>query len=167
MHLEKLNFGIIVISDKIYKGERVDESGKICLNMLTENNLKADFYVVVPNDENLIEESIKKCFDKARICITIGGTGPSQRDLTIEVANKLSTKLLPGFGELFRKITFERQGASKAITTRTELFLINDKVLLCLPGSPSAVRLGTELFLEVIGHLVEELSRINQPHRDF
>jgi molybdenum cofactor biosynthesis protein B len=162
----KNTVGIIVVSDRVYKGERPDESGKLSMKMLSEKGFQINHYSVVTNDEDMIRESIKNCLEKADVCITLGGTGPSPRDKTIEVASSLSTKYLPGYGEIFRKLTYESDGATKAIATRTELFVVNDKLLLCLPGSPSAVKLGITLLLDGVEHVLEELKRTDKPHRN-
>lgn len=161
----RITAGVIVISDRVYGKEQPDESGKLSVDMLSKNNFLINYYDVIPNNEEAIRESIKKCLESSDLCITIGGTGPSPKDKTIEVASTLSTKVFPGFGEIFRKITFEKESASKAIATRTELYSVNDKLLLCLPGSPSAVSLGITLLLEVVDHLLEELRRTAKPHR--
>lgn len=160
-----LKGGVIVISDRVYRGEARDESGELCRSMLAEGGFDVVYYAVVPNSAELIEGAIGACLRESRVCVTIGGTGPSPKDITIEVALRISTKTFPGFGEIFRRETLEKEGVVKAIATRAELFSVNDRLLLCLPGSPSAVRLGVSLFLRAAGHILEELTRADRQHR--
>ena len=84
---------------------------------------------------------------------------PTSRDSTYEVVTNLLEKRLDGFGELFRVLSYQEIGAS-AMMSRACAGTTEGKILLCLPGSENAVRLGmTKLILPELGHLVRELSR--------
>lgn len=157
--------GIIVTSDRVFNKEMKDESGPLCRALLERKGYTIVYYNILPNDESIIEKSIYECIKDAEICITIGGTGPTPKDKTIEVASKLADKRLPGFGEIFRFETYLKRGLVKALPTRTDLFIIKDKILLCLPGSTDAVELGMRLFLEAADHLLDEVKRIDRPHK--
>ena len=91
--------------------------------------------------------------------MTTGGTGLSSRDGTFEIASALIDKPLPGFGELFRVLSFNEIGAA-AMMSRACAGRAHGRVLICLPGSEHAVRLAmTKLVLPELGHLVREVSR--------
>ena len=96
---------------------------------------------------------------EARILITTGGTGITARDGTFEVASALIEKPLPGFGELFRMLSYQEIGAA-AMLSRACAGRVGGALLVCLPGSEHAVRLAmTKLIVPELGHLVREVSR--------
>lgn len=96
---------------------------------------------------------------EARILITTGGTGITARDGTFEVASALIEKPLPGFGELFRMLSYQEIGAA-AMLSRACAGRVGSALLVCLPGSEHAVRLAmTKLIVPELGHLVREVSR--------
>jgi molybdenum cofactor biosynthesis protein B len=95
----------------------------------------------------------------ARLIIFNGGTGISRRDRTYDVISKALEKTLPGFGELFRMLSFQEVG-SAAMMSRATAGVYRDKVVISAPGSPNAVRLAMEkLILPEIQHLAWELAR--------
>lgn len=88
-----------------------------------------------------------------------GGTGLGGRDQTFEAISGLLTKTLPGFGELFRMLSYEEIGAA-AMLSRAAGGLVGRTVVLAIPGSPAGVRLALEkLILPELGHLVREARR--------
>jgi len=91
--------------------------------------------------------------------ITTGGTGITHRDSTFEAIDGLLDKRLPGFGELFRMLSFEQVGAA-AMLSRACAGTCGRLIVLALPGSDKAVRLAmTRLILPELGHLVSEIRR--------
>jgi len=88
-----------------------------------------------------------------------GGTGLGSRDQTFETVAALLTKPMPGYGELFRWLSYQQVG-SAAMLSRAVGGLMGQTVLLTMPGSPAAVRLAMEmLILPELGHLVREARR--------
>jgi len=88
-----------------------------------------------------------------------GGTGISRRDRTFDVLSAKLEKTLPGFGEIFRMLSFEQVGAA-AILSRATAGVYRGKVVVSTPGSPAAVKLAWEkLIAPEIQHLVWELAR--------
>ena len=88
-----------------------------------------------------------------------GGTGIGSRDQTFETLERLLTKPLPGYGELFRMLSFAEIGAA-AMLSRAIGGLVGRLVVLSMPGSPAAVRLAMEkLIVPELGHLVREARR--------
>ena len=93
------------------------------------------------------------------VVITTGGTGVTARDGTFEAVDGILTKRLPGFGELFRALSYQQIGAA-AMLSRATAGLVGRTVVVVLPGSQHAVRLALEeLILPEIGHLVREARR--------
>jgi molybdenum cofactor biosynthesis protein B len=91
--------------------------------------------------------------------ITTGGTGITARDGTFEAIDGLLTKRLPGFGEIFRMISYQQIGAA-AMLSRATAGLVDRLVVIVLPGSQNAVSLAMdELVVPELGHLVREARR--------
>jgi molybdenum cofactor biosynthesis protein B len=93
------------------------------------------------------------------VIVTTGGTGISSRDTTIEIVERVLTKPLPGFGELFRYLSYPEVG-SAALLSRATGGLAGETLLFSLPGSPAAVRLALEkLLVPELPHLIWERRR--------
>jgi molybdopterin adenylyltransferase len=93
------------------------------------------------------------------VVITTGGTGITARDGTFEAVDAILTRRLPGFGEIFRTLSYQQIGAA-AMLSRATAGLVGRTVVVVLPGSTDAVRLALEeLILPEIGHLVREARR--------
>ena len=97
--------------------------------------------------------------DHVDVIITTGGTGITRRDSTFEAIDGLLEKRLPGFGELFRMLSFQEIGAA-AMLSRACMGTCRGKIIVALPGSENAVRLAlTRLLVPELGHLVNETRR--------
>jgi len=95
----------------------------------------------------------------ARAVLVTGGTGITRRDQTVEAIRPLLEKEIPGFGELFRMLSFQEIG-SAAWLSRALAGTVRGTLVFVLPGSPNAVRLALDrLILRELGHAVRELSR--------
>jgi molybdenum cofactor biosynthesis protein B len=103
-------------------------------------------------------ESLKKRDDVDAILMT-GGTGITSRDQTFETVSSLLDKPLPGYGEIFRMLSYHDIGPA-AILSRAVGGLIGRKVVLTMPGSPAAVRLAMEkIIVPQLSHLIREARR--------
>jgi molybdopterin adenylyltransferase len=100
------------------------------------------------------------CADpRVQVVILTGGTGITSRDSTFEAVEALLDKRLPGFGELFRVLSYEQVGAA-AMLSRAQMGIHARRIVVSLPGSPNACRLALDtLLLPELGHLVREVSR--------
>jgi molybdenum cofactor biosynthesis protein B len=87
----------------------------------------------------MIQQNVSKALELQSVdaIITCGGTGISPRDVTIESVKPLFEKELDGFGEIFRRLSFDEIG-SAAVLTRATAGVSNGKVIFCIPGSPQA-----------------------------
>ena len=89
----------------------------------------------------------------ASIVTSSGGTGVTPDDVTVEAAGPLFDKELPGFGELFRRLSYDEIG-TKVVGTRAVAGVADGVPVFCLPGSENAARLGTgEVVVEEAPHL--------------
>jgi molybdenum cofactor biosynthesis protein B len=137
-----------------------DESGAVVRKLLEEAGHSVVGYKVVRDEPSAIREALDEAVAAgARAFISTGGTGIGKRDSTLEALRPLLDKELPGFGELFRYLSFKEIG-SPAMMSRAAAGIGRGLVIFALPGSPQAVRLALEeLILPELGHAVRELSR--------
>ena len=153
----KVNFAVVTVSDS--RTEDTDESGQYLCNCLKDNGHRLFFYRLLKNEGAEIAQIIKQLPADVQIVIFSGGTGLSHRDITVETVTPLLDKVVPGFGELFRLLTWEEIG-TPSIMSRAVGGAIQGKIILCLPGSLNAVKLATErIILPEMGHMVREAAR--------
>ncbi len=155
---------ILVVSDSVYRGDREDLSGKLARRTIEDRGYRVLRHSVVPNDYKQILDSVQEMVKECDVVLVIGGTGPSPRDISIDVVEKLSWRYLPGFGELFRYLTFKKHGY-KAIYSRAGLYVVNRSAVAVVPGSPDAVELALEILVGTIDHVIEEIRRLEGIHR--
>jgi molybdenum cofactor biosynthesis protein B len=157
-----LRFGIFTVSTSRYqqqeKGESVkDASGDLIESMLKKAGHVVAFRRIISDDKTMIERSVKSVTSSSDVDVTVfcGGTGIAPSDITIDTVMPFLEKVLPGFGEIFRFLSFGEIG-SAAVLTRAVAGVAKGKVFFCIPGSPEAVRLCFEkLILPEAGHVVK------------
>lgn len=137
-----------------------DESGKLIKDLLKADGHRVREGKVIPDSPEKIETEIENAVSsEARVLLITGGTGLSTLDQTVDVLENKEGKELPGFGELFRSLSFEEIGP-RAMLSRARASLIDDTLIFSLPGSPAAVELGMEeLILPAVGHAVYEIDK--------
>lgn len=161
----KLVFHIIVVSDNVYMGLKEDISGELAVKKLEEKGYEVNGKTIVPNKYREILRAVNKASEKSDAIVMIGGTGPSPRDITVDVVEAISWRKIPGFGELFRFKSYQQIGY-RGIISRAELYLLHNGVAVAvLPGSIGAVELGIEILSKIIDHLIEEAKRYEGEHR--
>ncbi|QNP30222.1 MogA/MoaB family molybdenum cofactor biosynthesis protein [Cylindrospermopsis curvispora] len=153
------NCAVITVSDT--RNIQTDRSGQLIQQLLlTANHIIAD-YLIIPDDPALIQSHLNYLSNKTEINVVIynGGTGVAPRDTTYDAIASLLEKTLPGFGELFRWLSYQEIG-SRAIASRAVAGTYKNKLIFSLPGSSNAVRLGMEaLILPEIAHLVKQMEQ--------
>ncbi len=134
-----ISIAVLSISDT--RDKKTDKSGNYLCKVIKEKNHACSFHEVIEDDPNLISKTVLKLSKKKDIdvIITTGGTGLTGRDNTIDAVETIANLEIPGFGELFRQISFQKIGTS-AIQSRSSAFLVNNTYVFCLPGSTSAVK---------------------------
>jgi molybdopterin adenylyltransferase len=151
---------VITISDT--RTEETDKSGKLLLAMLEEAGHKVVDYVIVKDEREPISRVVEKGIlnPKVDVILTNGGTGIAQRDVTIETVSSLFDKEIPGFGELFRMLSYQEDIGSAALLSRAVAGVAKDTVIVSMPGSTGAVKLAmSKLILPELGHLVHEVQK--------
>jgi len=152
-------FAIITVSDT--RTEDDDLSGKTIIQLMEHAGHMFGRKAIVKDDITEIQRVLRESIEDSRIQVVVinGGTGVARRDVTLEAVAHFEEKPLPGFGELFRALSFQEIG-SAAMMSRATAFVSEGKVVFCIPGSEKAVRLATErLILPELGHLVWEANR--------
>ncbi len=152
---------IITLSDSKYrdflKFINKDVSGTLIKDALEEKN-EVVFYSIIPDDAGLLISMINHVLEgyEVDVIITTGGTGIGPRDITIESLQGIFDKEMNGFGEIFRYESYKELGTG-AILSRATAGVYNGKLIVSLPGSPNAVKLGLSIILPELGHLVKHL----------
>lgn len=135
-----------------------DRGGQILVEMLTAAGHQIVRREIVPDEPARISALVTELTDTGMIdaILVTGGTGISSRDQTYETVNQMLSKTLPGYGEIFRMLSYEDIGPA-AMLSRAIGGVIGQVILLTMPGSPAAVRLAMErLIVPELGHLVYE-----------
>lgn len=158
-----INVAILTVSDT--RDFDSDKGGQLVQSLLKEINVSIEehHYKIVKDDKNAITLQIKQWLEDNEnldVIITTGGTGISQRDVTIEAVRPLLTKELEGFGELFRYLSYSEDVGTRALLSRAIGGTAKDKLIFALPGSTGAVKLAIEKLIKPeLNHLVHELTK--------
>ena len=150
---------LLVTSD--IRRPETDETGRAAIHLLEGAGHKVAAYEIVRNDTTQIQEALERFLDDERIqvVITSGGTGISPKDKTVDTVSALLDRHLEGFGELFRRLSYDEIGEA-AIISRATAGVARGKLVFCLPGSQNAMELGLRrIILPALGHMLWELSR--------
>tara|TARA_B100000029_G_scaffold87238_3_gene77345 strand:- start:5582 stop:6109 length:528 start_codon:yes stop_codon:yes gene_type:complete len=142
-----INIAVITISDS--RNIDNDDSGNLLENRIKSSGHNLFKRILIKDNLNDIKNTLIKYSEDHNIdcIITTGGTGLTGRDTTTEAVKEISIKIIDGFGELFRQISFNKIGTS-AIQSRAIGALINDTYVFCLPGSTGACKDGWDEILQ-------------------
>jgi molybdopterin adenylyltransferase len=149
---------VVTVSDT--RTPDTDTSGQAIRELVVAAGHSVVHYCLVKDEPEQVAQALSDFTDgSARLIIFNGGTGISQRDRTYDVISRALEKTLPGFGELFRMLSYEQIG-SAAMMSRATAGTYRGCVVISIPGSTNAVRLAMErLILPEIQHLAWELTR--------
>ena len=134
----QVNIALLTVTDT--RTVDTDKSGAILVKKIKEQNHKLIDRKIVKDEKDKIKKILldwtkKKDLD---VIITTGGTGLTGRDITPEALKDISDKDIPGFGELFRELSYKTVGTS-AMQSRACAVLVNGKYIFALPGSSGGV----------------------------
>jgi molybdenum cofactor biosynthesis protein B len=150
---------VLTISDT--KTVETDTSGALIRELLAGAGHTVSGSAIVRDEPTDVQRVIQQATSDPAVqaVILTGGTGITSRDSTFEAVEALLEKRLPGFGELFRVLSYQDIGAA-AMLSRAQMGIYRRRIVVSLPGSPNACRLALEkLLLPELGHLVREVSR--------
>ena len=150
---------VVTVSDT--RTDANDTSGQAIVELLVTAGHHVAGKTIEPDDPARVAELVRQqaAIGDVDAIISTGGTGLTSRDSTFEAIDALLTKRLPGFGELFRMLSYHDIGAA-AMLSRACAGTIGQVVVISLPGSESAVRLAmTRLVVPELGHLVQQAKK--------
>jgi len=152
-----IKVGILTASDKGSVGQRIDESGKVIMDVIKRIDAIMADYVVVPDDRQVIESNLIRMADIVGVdlILTTGGTGFSSRDITPEATLSVISREAPGIPEAMRLKSL--QITPKAMLSRAVAGIRGKTLIINLPGSPKAVSECLEVILPVLPHAIEIL----------
>jgi len=159
---KKLNVSIVTCSTSKYDEKKLekpveDVSGDLIERIVKEAGHEISGRLLISDSEAMIKQVVREASISPQVdaIIMTGGTGIAPRDVTIEAVRELLDKELPGFGELFRKISYDSIG-SAALMSRALAGVVRGRPVFCLPGSPDGVEKALKyLIIPEIGHIVK------------
>ncbi|MBS0203864.1 MAG: molybdopterin adenylyltransferase [Planctomycetes bacterium] len=151
--------GIVTVSDRASRGEYEDRGGPAIREYLADI-LTSPFEPVarvIADEQTLIEQTLRELCETAGCClvITTGGTGPALRDVTPEATEAVCQKMMPGFGELMRKVSLEK--VATAILSRQTAGICGRALIVNLPGQPKAIRECLDAVFPAIPYCIDLL----------
>jgi molybdenum cofactor biosynthesis protein B len=152
-----VSVGVITVSDS--RTKETDTNGAWLHERIAAAGAIVSGYHVVRDEPDEIRAAVDELVQGAQVVVVNGGTGVSKRDTTYDTLARLLEKTLPGFGELFRMLSWEQVG-SAAMLSRATAGTYRGSVVVSVPGSPKAVALAWEKLLEPeLAHLAWEVGR--------
>ena len=155
------SLGFVVLSVSDTHTEEDDVSGHLARELIRGAGHTVVHYDLVANSVADVRDRLEPYLAERAVdvAVTVGGTGVSSRDLTVNALELMGGRALEGFGQLYRSLSFAEVGPL-AMLSRSALFLVQHKPVFALPGSERAVRTALEkLILPGVQHLVGELER--------
>jgi molybdopterin adenylyltransferase len=155
----RLGFGVLTVSDTHTEDD--DPSGVLARELIAAAGHEVVRRGLVGNSVADVRDRLEPWLAEAKVeaLLTIGGTGASSRDLTVNALETMGGRRMDGFGELYRSLSFAEVGPL-AMLSRAGLYVVQGKPVFALPGSERGVRTALErLILPATVHLVEELER--------
>ncbi len=142
----KLSFAIITISDT--RTAKTDESGQRLEEYVIQAGHSLAYRKFARDETEIITATVGSLIkdDTVDVILTTGGTGITKRDVTPESIRPLADKHIPGFGELFRMLSYRDIGTS-TIQSRADAWLCKGTLVFALPGSPNAIELAWQQIL--------------------
>ena len=157
--LPPARIGIVTVSDRASRGEYEDRGGPAIQQYFAEV-LTSSFEPVarvIPDEQPLIERTLRDLCDAEGCClvVTTGGTGPALRDVTPEATEAVCQKMMPGFGELMRKVSLEK--VATAILSRQTAGICGKALIVNLPGQPKAIKECLDAVMPAIPYCIDLL----------
>ena len=148
---------VITISDKGYRGERVDTSGPNLCNILKEKGYDVVYTSILPDNKEMIQAELCKCADELGIALvlTTGGTGFSPRDITPEAAMAVIERPTPGIPEAMRAESMRI--TPKGCLSRSVAGIRRRTLIITLPGSKKASPENILAVIDPVAHGLDML----------
>lgn len=154
-----VNCAVITVSDT--RSPETDKSGQLIQQLLLDAGHAVSFYTILKDEPQEIQSQLQALGERTDVDVVIfnGGTGIAPRDTTYDALERLLEKTLPGFGEVFRFLSYQEIG-SRAIASRAVAGVYQTKLVFSIPGSTGAVKLALQqLIVPELIHLVTQLGK--------
>ncbi|HZE99314.1 MAG TPA: molybdopterin-binding protein [Planctomycetota bacterium] len=149
---------ILTVTDT--RTRETDTSGRLALEIFRKFGHQVVRHEIVANSKRKVAATAVTALRDADLVVTIGGTGVSRRDISVDALRPLVKKELPGFGELFRAFSMKDIGTATILSRAFMGITQTGKIVLALPGSEAAVRLALEgILMNELKHLLRELRK--------
>ncbi len=151
-----IRFAVVTLSDT--RDLAADRGGNYLVECLQAAGHEVSLRLIQKDEPTEIEQAVRRAVGSSDVdlVLTTGGTGLAPRDATYDTLKRVLDSEIPGFGELFRALSYEEIGAA-TILSRAIGGLLEGKVVFAMPGSPKALRLAMEkIVLPEAGHLVSQ-----------
>ncbi len=155
----KVNCAVITVSDT--RSRETDRSGQLIEQLLLEAGHRVSLYHILKDEPAQIQAQLAELGQRSGVDAVIfnGGTRIAPRDTTYDALESLLDKTLPGFGEIFRVLSYQEIG-SRAIASRAVAGVYCSKLVFSIPGSTAAVKLAVQqLIVPELVHLVTQLGK--------
>ncbi len=155
----RVSFDVVTVSSSRYEKSRAtsrydDESGDVAASEIRKSGHFISARRLVSDSRPMIRRVVKNFLSgKADVLLLAGGTGVAKKDVTIETVRPFFEKELDGYGELVRRVSYDEIG-SAAMMTRATAGVVGRKLIICLPGSPGAVKTALEATISEIPHVL-------------
>jgi molybdenum cofactor biosynthesis protein B len=164
-HHDRDELGVAVLTVTSSRSLDDDAAGDRIVDALENAGHEVTTRDLVPDDYDKVQGTVERFVDRddTDIVITTGGTGVTPDDVTVEAVRPLFDKELPGFGELFRRRSYDEIG-TMVVATRATAGVAGDVPVFSIPGSENAAALGVELIVASAGHLAGLAGRDDDDH---
>ncbi len=154
-----LNDVVVTVSTSRYSKKEAglaytDEAGDIATEQIVKSGHRMTRRALISDDATMLRRETKSFLSgRDDVLLLAGGTGLSPRDITVETVRPFFEKELEGFGELVRRLSYDEVGSAAALT-RATAGVAAGKLIVCMPGSPGAVRTAMKAFGGEFAHMV-------------
>ncbi|WP_393971516.1 molybdopterin-binding protein [Oxyplasma meridianum] len=155
IHIKDLSYLLVTVSTT--RTFENDETGKLMQSLFEAKGRKCK-RSIVRDDMAEILKAFTDNFREFDVFVYSGGTGLTEYDMTANVMRKQCDREIKGFGETFRRLSYEMSGPL-TILSDASLFIINKKLVYVVPGSPDAQKIANDLILSISDHAYSEMHR--------
>ena len=149
---QKLKAAVIVCSDSISEGQKEDLSGKVIKEKLEAHGVQVDYYEVIPDEKDQIQNKAQQFSEEGiQLIIFTGGTGLSMRDVTPEALEEILERNIPGIEETIRRYGQDRM--PYAMLSRSVAGTLKDSLVLALPGSTNGAKESMDAVFPALFHI--------------